>query len=82
MIRDEDLIYGILKWASEKQDARALIPPFGKYTEEQVHCHIGLCYERGYVEIEPLSRTHEQPYPRYFIRCLTIAGREAFRAMQ
>ena len=48
-------------------------PEFERYSEEEVHYHLGLCRQAGYMEVS--SSTYAgMPTPRYMIINLTWAG--------
>ena len=77
MKRYSQLIRTILEF-SEGKGSSDLIPPpeICGYTPEQIHYHVGLCEEAGYLHVESISGA-EEPYRRYAISSLTWNGHEA-----
>ena len=76
MERHFSLIQWILEHIEQKSSiASSTIPTCKKYTPEQLHYHIGLCQQAGYIEAEIVSGAEER-YPRYEVGSLTWKGHE------
>ena len=76
MKRDMQLIYKILRYAEERANGRRLdAPSCTDYSPEQVHYHIGLCEQAGYLEVALAGANPGGP-PYYVIVALTWSGHE------
>ena len=56
-------------------------PEFPDYSDSQVHYHIGLCLQAGYLTAQVVSGAEER-FPRYEIGTLTWQGHEALEALR
>ena len=61
------LIHKLLRYAEEKADGIKLAAPeFEDYSETQVHYHIGLCEEAGFLHVLPIPSGRPGSSPRKF----------------
>lgn len=82
MERYMSLIRKILEHVAAQQDlAFHDAPKCSKYSALQVHYHIGLCQEAGYLHAEKISGA-EEPFPRYEAGVLTWEGHEALERLR
>lgn len=67
------LILEILRFAERQSGEEPMIPPpeIEGYTPRQVHYHVGLCGEAGYLHVRESSTGGE-----FFIQSLTWQGHE------
>ena len=71
------LIKKLLEFTEQKVSSEDTLPPeVNGYTTEQVHYHVGLCYEAGYMNVRSISGA-DSPYKQYVITSLTWEGHEA-----
>lgn len=52
MRREPDLIYQLLAYVEEKTNGPVEVPTLRCYTHHQVHNHVRLCVEAGYIETD------------------------------
>lgn len=72
MKRYHELICKLLGWVEQQTDTEPKMPPeIEGYTPEQVHYHVGLCGQAGYLDVQELSKKG-----MYTIRSLTWEGHE------
>lgn len=77
MKRYMELILALLRFAEQKADQSLELPPEIKgWTPEQVHYHVGLCREAGFLTASEESAAAPSSYRRHFISCLTWKGHE------
>ena len=77
MQRKMKLIYKLLEYVECRGNGEGLLPPeISGYTDVEVHYHIGLCDQAGYLEVEGVSG-REELFKRYAMFNLTWAGHEA-----
>ena len=80
MQRKMQLIRKILQ-AVESADDEIPVPEFVCYTESQVHYHVGLCQEAGYIVVgKPSTYEVGRRFPS--IERLTWAGHEALDSLR
>lgn len=82
MKRYMKLILLLLEYAEQQTTRRFSPPELDEYTEEQVHYHVGLCGEAGYLHIEKATTTGSLVKPRYTIDSLTWEGHEALERLR
>lgn len=76
MKRYMDLICKILAFAEELDSTAGTFPPeISGYTAQQVHYHVQLCSEAGFLHAEEI-KTVGSTYTRYRILSLTWQGQE------
>lgn len=77
MRRDMDLIKKILAFVEEQESCRNIpVPDLCGYTEDQIHYHVGLCHEAGYlVAGSPGTYSTGRRFPE--ILYMTWGGHEA-----
>ena len=76
MNREMKLILMILRYAKENADGSSLrAPSFEEFSEVQIHYHIGLCSEAGFLHVNRHSQGLDQS-PAYEIINLTWGGHE------
>ena len=76
MNREMKLIFMILRYAKEKADGSLLrAPSFEGFSEVQIHYHIGLCSEAGFLHVKRQSMGLDQA-SAYGIFNLTWNGHE------
>ena len=83
MQRNQTLIREILKYVEGHEGSHMLAAPkLDGYSDEQIHYHIGLCVEAGYLEAQPLNTLGASytMYPR--INHMTWHGHEALDSMR
>ena len=82
MQRKRRLIRSLLEYVErEHQGAPVAVPELEGYTDAEVHYHVGLCVEAGYlVADEPMMRMGLRTYG--LIHRLTWAGHEALDALR
>ena len=74
MKRNMKLIRKLLQYAEEKATGILIeAPEYRDYSDKEVHYHIGLCMEAGYLHAN--CKVAYDP-PRYLIRSLTWMGHE------
>ena len=77
MYRDMALIRKLLGYAESRVKGDPILPPaFDGYGPEQIHYHVGLCKEAGYLHAQKTSCAGES-YDLYEMRHLTWEGHEA-----
>ena len=76
MQRCMSLIKAILKFAEQKDSDEYDLPPeLPGFSMKQVHYHIELCEQAGYLQVKKVTGL-DAPYPRYTIGNLTWQGHE------
>ena len=76
MNREMKLILMILRYAKKEADGSPLrAPSFEEFSEVQIHYHIGLCSEAGFLHVNRSSMGLDQA-PAYTIVNLTWGGHE------
>ena len=76
MKRQMKLIRKLLQYAEANATGLPIdAPEYQKYSEEEVHYHLGLCSEAGYMRVSN-STYAGMPTPRYMIINLTWQGHE------
>ena len=71
------LIYKLLEYVECHGTVDGLLPPeVSGYTDAEVHYHVGLCQQAGYMEVAGVSGK-EEPFKRYAMYNLTWPGHEA-----
>lgn len=71
------LIRYILEYAEGKESgAFSHAPECSKHSWEELHYHIGLCGEAGFLRVKKVSAADEA-HPRYEVGSLTWEGHEA-----
>ena len=81
MQRKMKLIRKILEYVERAQTEESLpAPEFEDYTEAQVHYHLGLCEEAGYLALHQPRSTEQRRFPG--ILRMTWAGHEALDSMR
>ena len=76
MNREMKLILMILRYAKKEADGSLLrAPSFEEFSEVQIHYHIGLCSEAGFLHVNRISMGLDQA-PAYTIMNLTWGGHE------
>ena len=86
MRRDMDLIRRLLEYAEAKESIEPIpAPEIGGYYDDQIHYHLRLCQEAGYLRVEAME-TRGVGAPRravhYRIIELTWRGHEQLAAMR
>ena len=83
MKRHVALIQAILEHLEEHGNGEWITAPqVPGYNSKQVHYHIHLCDQAGYLEDTRLVSGAEEEYSRYTIRSLTWQGHEALVALR
>ena len=82
MKRYMKLIQLLLEFA-EQQEGEGLVPPpeSAEFTCQQVHYHVGLCGEAGYLDVLDVTPVGA-PYAKYRLGRLTWKGQETLAAMR
>ena len=82
MQRKMKLIRKLHDWAEmSTMEERLPVPDFNDYSEAEVHCHLGLCEEAGYLVLyQPEANDPTRRFGR--ISRLTWAGHEDLRAIR
>ena len=76
MKRDMGLIRKLLRYAEERAEGFPLeAPEYRSYSAAEVHYHLGLCRQAGYLEASE-STYAGHSFPRYLIVNLTWRGHE------
>ena len=80
MKRYLDLILKLLEFTEEQANGDVHPPEVPGYSLRQVHYHVGLCKEAGYMKVRELSGGKK--FPRYRIISLTWQGHEAMEELR
>ena len=76
MKRHTELIHKLLEHVERQCEGDWVpAPDYTSYSARQVHYHIELCHQAGFLEVHRISGS-EEPYPRYSVRNLTWLGHE------
>ena len=78
---DHELQKAVLLYAREHVHERHVQPPtLEGYTEVQVHYHVRMCHEAGYMDATEVS-SHSHQGKRYLMGPLTYAGQAKLQEM-
>ena len=85
MTRDHELIFWLLEYVSARHRGEAIwvpdVPESANYTDAQVHYHVGLCVDAGYlVADEPKDFKGKRRYSH--IHGLTWSGHDKLEEIQ
>ena len=82
MRRYMKLIKKLLIHAEQRGNGEDILPPeLPDYTDKEIHYHVGLCGQAGYLDIRSVSGA-EEAFTRYTIGNLTWAGHEALDGLR
>ena len=82
MKRDMTLIQAILTHTENICYGNWCEPPtFPNYSDRQVHYHVSLCQQAGYLEAQKTTGA-DAPYHRFVLRNLTWSGHEALERLR
>ena len=76
----------LIRWLLEHVEQKTAttysdVPSCKKYGTEQVHYHVGLCLQAGYLDARPISGA-EESFVRYEIGSLTWTGHNALESIR
>ena len=82
MERHKKLIRWLLEHAEQKRSTSlSSAPTCPNFTSEDMHYHIGLCFQAGYLTASDVSAAEER-FTRYEIGILTWKGHEALAELR